>query len=84
MATPDPAPYSPLDAPQEFKDKYRDLKDTRAKLVPPPGWRAPLDWVNYPVPMEELQAEAAPGMLKGASKQLMQRSLGERGKLVYD
>ncbi|MEH6593088.1 MAG: sulfatase-like hydrolase/transferase [Halioglobus sp.] len=60
------------------------VSGTRANLVPPPGWRAPLDWVNYPVPVEQLQAEAAPGMLKGASKQLMQRSLGERGRLVYD
>ncbi|MGI9288789.1 MAG: arylsulfatase B [Pseudomonadales bacterium] len=60
------------------------VSGTRANLVPPPGWRAPKDWVNYPVPLAELQEQAAPGMLKGASKQLMQRSLGERGRLIYD
>lgn len=60
------------------------VSGTRANLVPPPGWRAPLDWVNYPTPLAELQSEAAPGMLKGGAKQLMQRSLGERGRLIYD
>jgi arylsulfatase A-like enzyme len=60
------------------------VSGTRANLVPPPGWRAPLDWVNYPVPVEALQAEAAPGMVKGSTKVLMQRALGDRGRLVYD
>ncbi|MCL4103885.1 UNVERIFIED_CONTAM: hypothetical protein GTU68_034747 [Idotea baltica] len=60
------------------------VSGTRANLVPPPGWRAPIDWVNYPVPVSELQTKEAPGMLKRGAKQLMQRSLGERGRLIYD
>lgn len=60
------------------------VSGTRANLMPPPGWRAPLDWVNYPTPVAELQDEAAPGMLKGKSRILMQRSLGDRGRLIYD
>ena len=27
-----------------------------------PGWRAPKDWVGYPIPIEDLQSEPAPGM----------------------
>ena len=68
---------------RQWRSQYI-VSGTRANLVPPPGWRAPKDWANYPVPLEQLQGDAAPGMVKGATKQLMQRSLGERGRLIYD
>ncbi|MEH6571211.1 MAG: arylsulfatase [Halioglobus sp.] len=68
---------------RSWRSQYH-VSGTRANLVPPPGWRAPLDWVNYPIPVEQLQSEAAPGMVKGATRQLMQRSLGDRASLLYE
>ena len=60
------------------------VSGTRANLVPPPGWRAPVDWATYPVPITQLQEQPAPGMLPDSSKAMMQRSLGSRGRLMYD
>ena len=37
------------------------VSGTRSELMPPPGWRAPRDWADYPIPMEDLQDEPAPG-----------------------
>jgi arylsulfatase A-like enzyme len=68
---------------RHWRSQYM-VSGTRANLVPPPGWRAPLDWVNYPVPVAELQDRPAPGMVSGSSLRLMQRSLGDRGRLGYD
>ena len=68
---------------RQWRSRYM-VSGTRANLVPPPGWRAPLDWADYPVPVEQLQQESAPGMLKGSSKQLMQRALGDRASLIYE
>ena len=31
-------------------------------IAPPPGWRAPRDWASYPIPIEDLLDEPAPGM----------------------
>ncbi|KEI69334.1 sulfatase-like hydrolase/transferase [Endozoicomonas elysicola] len=56
----------------------------RSQLVPPPGWRAPLDWADYPVPLEKLQAKAAPGMPPEYALKLLDMQHGERGRLVYD
>ena len=60
------------------------INGRRSQLVPPPGWRAPLDWAGYPVPMENLQAEAAPGMPPEYALKLLDMQHGERGRLVYD
>ena len=60
------------------------VSGTRANLVPPPGWRAPVDWATYPVPITQLQEQPAPGMVPDSSKALLQRSLGTRGRLLYD
>ncbi len=75
----------------ELSTKIRDwralypISGTRSQLAPPPGWRAPRDWAHYPIPLEELQDEAAPGM---APTKMIERILdmqhGERGRLVYD
>jgi arylsulfatase A-like enzyme len=60
------------------------VSGTRANLVPPPGWRAPLDWADYAVPISELQPEEAPGMARGASRQMLERSMRGRASLIYD
>lgn len=60
------------------------INGARSELVPPPGWRAPKDWVSYPIPLSELQDEPAPGMppTKGIARTLDMQH-GERGRLVY-
>jgi len=75
---------------QDYAEKIRNwralypVSGTRSTLVPPPGWRAPLDWVGYPQPIEELQLEAAPGMPPPGTERALDRMHGERGRLIYD
>ncbi len=57
---------------------------TRAELVPPPGWRAPLDWADYPVPLDKLQSEAAPGLPPAHAIRPLDWQHGEAGRLIYD
>ncbi len=57
---------------------------TRHELVPPPGWRAPKDWVDYPIPIEKLQSEPAPGMPPKEALRILDYQHGEAGRLIYD
>jgi arylsulfatase A-like enzyme len=71
---------------QERRALY-PINGTRARLSPPPGWRAPLNWVSYPIPLDELQTETARSPAAEHSESI-ERMLdwqhGERGRLVYD
>jgi len=60
------------------------ISGIRSTLTPPPGWRAPRDWVSYPIPLAELQAEAAPGMAPPAVLPFLDWMHGEAGRLIYD
>ena len=60
------------------------VSGTRSTLVPPPGWRAPRDWVNYPIPIEELADEPAPGMPPANAHRRLDWMHGEAGRLIYD
>jgi arylsulfatase A-like enzyme len=60
------------------------LAGTRHELVPPPGWRAPIDWAGYPIPIEELQDEPAPGMPPKSALRVLDWQHGEAGRLIYD
>ena len=60
------------------------VSGTRHELVPPPGWRAPKDWVGYPVPVEDLQGEPAPGMPPPYALPMLDFQHGEAGRLIYD
>jgi arylsulfatase A-like enzyme len=68
----------------EWRSLY-PIHGTRSYLAGPPGWRAPLDWSTYPVPLNKLQAEAASSM---APTELIEKILdfqhGERGRLTYN
>ncbi len=57
---------------------------TRSELVPPPGWRAPKDWADYPIPLEELQDGPAPGMPPPSALRPLDWMHGEVGRLIYD
>ena len=63
------------------------INGTRARLSPPPGWRAPRNWVDYPIPLDKLQSTTAKSPA-GEHSDLIERALdwqhGERGRLVYD
>ncbi|MDP6977609.1 MAG: arylsulfatase [Myxococcota bacterium] len=78
------------DVVEELSRKIRDwrarypINGTRSHLVPPPGWRAPLDWATYPQPIESLQPHPAPGMPPPGVEKVLDRMHGERGRLVYD
>ncbi|MBW2271549.1 MAG: sulfatase-like hydrolase/transferase [Deltaproteobacteria bacterium] len=66
-----------------WRQRY-PVSGTHAELVPPPGWRAPKDWVGYPVSLGELQDEAAPGMPPANALRLLDWQHGEVGRLLYD
>jgi len=57
---------------------------TRSELVPPPGWRAPIDWAGYPIPLEELQGGAAAGMAPENTLKALDWQYGEAGRLIYN
>ncbi|MFT4614277.1 MAG: arylsulfatase B [Bacteroidia bacterium] len=57
---------------------------TRSELVPPPGWRAPLDWSTYPRSVEETQGEPAPGMPPAHALIPLDWQHGEAGRLIYN
>ncbi len=91
----DPNEYNNLaarypDLVQELSDKIHDwralypINGTRSQLVPPPGWRAPKDWATYPIPLEKLQDQPAPGMPPKGTALILDRMHGERGRLIYD
>ena len=75
---------------QEYAEKIRNWRalypvaGTRSTLVPPPGWRAPLDWAGYPQPIDELQSDPATGMPPPGTERALDRMHGERGRLIYD
>jgi hypothetical protein len=52
--------------------------------VPPPGWRAPRDWATYPIPVEDLLDEPAPGMAPPALRAVLDWQHGEQGRVIYD
>ncbi|MDG1943747.1 MAG: sulfatase-like hydrolase/transferase [Halioglobus sp.] len=61
------------------------INGTRSQLVAPPGWRAPKDWATYPIPLEDLQAEPAPGMAPDKRiERILDFQHGDRGRLTYD
>ena len=57
---------------------------TRHELVPPPGWRAPLDWSSYPQAVDELHAEPAPGMPPAYAIPALDWQHGDAGRLIYN
>ncbi len=60
------------------------VSGTRSELVPPPGWRAPLDWVNYPRSFDETQDTAAPGMAPAYALKPLDWQHGDAGRLIYN
>ncbi len=66
-----------------WRQRY-PVTGTRTELVPPPGWRAPRDWSTYPVPLEELQDDPAPGMPPDFALRPLDWQHGEAGRLIYD
>ena len=57
---------------------------TRAELAPPPGWRAPKDWADYPRPLEQLQPDPAPPIPPEEAMVPLDWQYGENGRLIYN
>ncbi len=60
------------------------ISGTRSTLMPPPGWRAPRDWADFPVSVEELGDGPAPGMPPPYALRPLDWMHGEQGRLIYD
>lgn len=57
---------------------------TRSELMPPPGWRAPKDWADYPLQKDALQDEASGGMPPESAIRMLDWQYGENGRLIYN
>ena len=57
---------------------------TRSQLMPPPGWKAPLDWVDYPQQEAVLQSEPSGGMPPEDVIRMLDWQYGENGRLIYN
>ncbi len=57
---------------------------TRHELVPPPGWRAPKDWADYPLQLDVLQGQPAAGMPPAYALPALDWQHGETGRLIYN
>ncbi|WP_062259962.1 sulfatase-like hydrolase/transferase [Endozoicomonas arenosclerae] len=61
------------------------LNGIRSNIVPPPGWKAPLDWTLYPTPDNQLQKHEAFGQAPNQRVKIYLDVLyGEAGRLIYD
>ena len=90
-------PYEYNNLAQEHPDVVQVLSDeirrwralypiagVRSQLTPPPGWRAPRDWADWPRPSESLRDEYARGMPPSYARKILDRQHGNRGRLIYD
>ena len=91
----DPNEYQNLalehpDVVAELADEIRHWRNlypvagTRSELMPPPGWRAPLDWADYPLQGNTLQSESSPGMPPESAIRMLDWQYGENGRLIYN
>lgn len=61
------------------------ISGLRSKMAPPPGWRAPNDWADYPRSLESLQSSSAPTMAPNPIiEEILDRQHGRRGRVTYD
>ena len=60
------------------------LAGTRVELMPPPGWRAPLDWAAYTRQPDTLQETLSPGMPPPKVLPALDWQYGESGRLIYN
>jgi arylsulfatase A-like enzyme len=56
----------------------------RNNMVPPPGWRGPIDWAEYPLALTMLQDKTAAGVPPPVARRPLDYQLGEKGRLIYD
>ena len=68
----------------EWRSLY-PVNGTHARISAPPGWHAPKDWADYPRDMQALQPKALSTVAPfAAAEYLLDKSLGERGRLIYN
>jgi len=61
------------------------INGVRARIGAPPGWRAPIDWADYPRPNDSLQDTPAHSMAPNQrTLYSLDYYLGERGRLIYN
>jgi arylsulfatase A-like enzyme len=56
----------------------------RNTMTPPPGWRGPKDWSEYPIALALLQDVTAAGSPPPFARRPLDWELGEKGRLIYD
>jgi arylsulfatase A-like enzyme len=75
---------------EELTDAIMDIRQQhpitglRNNMVPPSGWRGPIDWAEYTIPLELLQDKTAAGSPPPFARRPLDYQLGEKGRLIYD
>jgi arylsulfatase A-like enzyme len=64
--------------------RLRPAAGARHGITPPPGWRAPLDWTDYPRPVESLQCDASIGIAPEFALPILDYRHGDAGRVRYD
>ena len=61
------------------------INGVRSTIAPPPGWRPPRDWADYPRPLVDLQPHGTAGVAPTESSlRTLDYMHGLRGRLLYD
>lgn len=61
------------------------INGVRARISAPPGWRAPVDWADYPRANSNLQEKPAHSMAPNErTLYMLDHQMGERGRLIYN
>ena len=61
------------------------INGTRARLAPPPGWRAPLDWATYPRVGDQLHTKPRSSVAPSSNvEHILDKRLGKRGRIIYN
>ncbi len=60
------------------------INGVRVALMPHPGWRAPLDYADAVVPVDQIQMDGYEGYVSGMRGKILQKRHGDKGKLIYE
>ncbi len=60
------------------------INGVRVAIAPHPGWRAPLDYADAVIPMEEIQIDSGNSYVTGMAARVLQQRHGDKGRIKYD
>ena len=84
LASQFPGEVRRLEAAIKAMRRQHPINGLRNTMVPPPGWRGPDNWAEYPIALAALQNVTAAGSPPPFARRPLDFQLGEKGRLIYD